>query len=177
MKLAGLLLLCGMLAGCASSPAIQVQQDHTVDFGQYRTYAWKQVPPMTNPMLRQRVVAAVDAELAAKGWLAAPDEQADLFLVGNVSSREDATLNYFYQDTGWDGWHWRGHPLGMQRIELRVLRIGTLVLDVFDARTLRAIWRGVAQGYVPDSEARKDREAMATVQRMFREFPEAAREP
>ncbi|WP_255910707.1 DUF4136 domain-containing protein [Tahibacter harae] len=177
MKLAGFLLSCSLLAGCASSPVIHVQRDPTVDFGQYRTFAWKQLPPMRNPLLRQRVVSAVDARLVAKGWRAVPDAQADVFLVGNVSTREDATLNYFYQDTGWDGWHWGAHALGMQRIELRVLRIGTLVLDVFDARTLRAIWRGVAQGYVPDSEARKDSEAMAAVQRMFRDFPEAAREP
>ncbi|WP_257385154.1 DUF4136 domain-containing protein [Tahibacter caeni] len=166
-----------MLAGCVSAPAIHVQQDDTVDFSVYRTYAWKQLPPISNPMLRQRVVSAVDAEFAAKGWRSAPDAQADVLLVGNVSSREDASLNYFYQDAGWDGWNWHGHASGgIQRIELRVLRIGTLVLDVFDARTQRAIWRGLAQGYVPDSEARQDREAIEAVRRMFREFPEAARE-
>jgi hypothetical protein len=61
----------------------------------------------------------------------------------------------------------------MQRIELRVLLVGTLVLDVFDADTRRAIWRGLAQGYVPDSEKKRARDAMAAVDRMFRQFPEA----
>lgn len=171
--LAGLLSTL-LLQGCAGGPAVHVQRDPAVDFGRYRTYAWTQEPPTRNPMLRQNLVAAIDGELAAKGWKPAPDDFADVLLVGNVSSHEEATLDYFYEDSGWNGWAWHGHGLrGMQRIELRVLQVGALVLDAFDAATRRAIWRGLAQGYVPDSEASRNRDAMAAVHRMLREFPEA----
>lgn len=171
-SLAWLCLL--LLQACAGGPAVHVQRDPAVDFRQYRTYAWTQEPPTRNPLLRQILVAAIDDELAAKGWTPVPDEVADVLLVGNVSSREEPTLDYFYEDSGWDGWIWHGHGLrGMQRIELRVLQVGTLVLDAFDAATRRAVWRGLAQGYVPDSEARRNRDAMTAVHRMFRKFPEA----
>jgi hypothetical protein len=174
MKLAAFSLSALLFAGCATAPAVDVQRDLAVDFGRYRSYAWTQQPPTRNPLLRQRLVAAIDTELAAKGWRLAPDAEADVLLVGNVSSRDDATLEYFYEGSGWRGWAWHGRGFGgMQRVELRVLQVGTLVLDVFDAGTRRAIWRGLAQGYVPDSDARKQRDALAAVRRMLRQFPEA----
>lgn len=163
-----------LLPGCAAGPAIHVQRDPSVDFGRYRTYAWTQEPPTRNPVLRQNLVAAIDDALAAKGWKPAPDDIADVLLVGNVSSREEATIDYFYEDGGWDGWAWHGHGLrGMQRVGLRVMQVGTLVLDAFDAATRRAVWRGLAQGYVPDSEAGRRRDALVAVHRMLREFPQA----
>ena len=164
MRVLALVLTAVVLAGCASRPAIHVQQDPAMDSGNYRTYAWMQQPPVSNPMLRQKLVAAIDAELADKGWRQAPDDEAQVLLVGNVSSLDDASLNYFHEHGG------------VERIELRVLQFGTLVLDAFDAHTHRAIWRGLAQGQVPDSDAQRSRAAMTAVRRMFRKFPEAARD-
>jgi len=171
-------LVACLVASCASDPVIQTDRDPAVDLSQYRSYAWKQEPPISNPLLKQRVVAGVDAEMAKKGWQAVPEAQANLLLVGNVSSREDATLDYFYEGNAWAGWEWRaGANRPMQRVELRSFTIGTLVIDAFDASSQRAVWRGVAQGTVPESEEHRSRGATKAIKDMFVDFPRAAAMP
>jgi hypothetical protein len=172
MRLLPLLMAACVATGCASGPVVQADSDPAVDFSRYRTYAWKQPPPIGNPLLKQRVVSAVDAELSGKGWRLAPETDADVVLVGNVAARDETSLSYFYDDSVWYGWNWnpRG-PRGVERVELRTFRLGTLVVDMFDADTRQAVWRGVAQGTVPESEARRTRDAIKAVHEMFRGFP------
>jgi hypothetical protein len=163
-----------LAAGCASGPVIQTDRDPSADLSRYHSYAWKQQPPISNPLLTQRVVDRIDAEMAAKGWQLQPEAQAELVLVGNVSSREDTSLDYFYEGVGWAGWEWhQGANRPVQRVELRSFTVGTLVIDVFDSATRRAVWRGVAQGSVPDSEKHRDRDAAEAIHGMFADFPKA----
>jgi len=160
-----------LLAACSSGPLVQTDRDPTARFDAYRTYAWKQEPPISNPLLKQRIVAAVDAELAGKGWQRAPEAVADVVLVGNVSSHDDVSLNYFYEGNTWNGWDWRPGGAPIRSVEMRSYRMGTFVLDMFDAKSKRAVWRAVAEGTVPESESQKNRDAMRAVQEMFRDFP------
>jgi hypothetical protein len=175
MKRLSIVLATCLVAGCASGPVVETDRDPSEDISHYRSYAWRQEPPISNPLLKQRIVSEVDSELARKGWQSVPEDRAEVLLVGNVSSREDATLDYFYEGNGWTGWSWRpGVNSPMQRVELRSFTIGTLVIDAFDANTRRAAWRAVAQGSVPESEKNRTRDAMKAVHAMFRDFPQAA---
>lgn len=178
MRSMPLLLAACLAAGCATGPVVQSDSDPAADFSRYRTYAWKQQPPIGNPLLKQRVVSAVDAELAVKGWRLAPEADADVMLVGNVAARDETSLSVFYEEQEWNGWNWNARgPRGAERVELRTFRLGTLVLDMFDADSQQAIWRGVAQGTVPESEARRSRDAMKAVRQMFRDFPPSPASP
>ena len=175
MKAPSIAFVACLLAGCASGPLVETDRDPAVDLAHYRTYAWKQQPPIDSPLLKQRVVDAVDAELANKGWRQVAEVEAEVVLVGNVASREEASLDYFYDDGAWNSWNWRGYRVfGTQRAELRTFVLGTLVLDMFDTASRRAVWRGVAQGTVPESEARRTRDAMKAVHAMFVDFPPSA---
>ncbi len=176
MKTLPLLLASCLLAACASGPVVQTDHDPAADFGRYRDYAWRQQPPIANPLLKQRVVAAIDAELLGRGWRQVPEAEADVVLVGNVSAHEEQTLDAFYDGPGWDGWGWHGAIRagdGLQQVHLHSYKVGTLVLDMFDTDTRRAVWRAMAEGTVPDSQAQIDKDAMAAVRGMFREFPPA----
>jgi len=178
MKTIALLAAACMLVACSSGPLVQTDHDPAADFDSYHSYAWRQEPAMSNPLLQQRVVAAVDQELANRGWRRVPEAAAEALLVGNVSSREDASLNYFYAGNGWNGWNWQpGNGNGMQRVELRTYRIGTLVIDMFDARSKQAIWRAIAEGNVPDSDAQRNRDPMTALRGMFPDFPPAQAPP
>jgi hypothetical protein len=46
---------------------VKTDYDRNVDFGRYRTYCWQNVHT-TDPLWVDRTKAAVDSELAAKGW-------------------------------------------------------------------------------------------------------------
>jgi hypothetical protein len=165
MKACLLLLLVCLLAGCAAGPLVLTERDPQADFRRQRAYVWMQQPTMQNPMLQQRVVVAINAALADYGWHEAPESRAEVLLVSYVASREEPALHFTSASTG------------IQRIELRTYNFGMLVVYLFDARSKKAIWRGIAQGIVPNSEARRDRDAALAVRRMFHDFPAPHADP
>jgi hypothetical protein len=171
------LLVSCLVAGCSSGPVVQTDHDPEAAFGSYDSYAWRQPPPITNPLLKQRIVAAIDAELDRKGWRQVPEQDADVVLVGNVSARDEQTIDAFYDGPDWNGWGWRGGTNAgrdLRHVQVRTYKVGTLVLDMFDAQTKRAVWRATAEGTVPASQERINEDAMAAVHGMFADFPPSA---
>ena len=125
--------------------------------------------------MRQRLVAAIEARLQAKGWSSAPESEADIALVGNVASREEQTIETFYEGPAWGEWEWRGvtgHG-GYRTTHVYNYTVGTLVLDMFDTRTRKAVWRATAEGTVPSTPKQVDAALQAAVDKMFAEFPPA----
>ena len=164
-----------LVAACVSTPVVQTDHDPAAAFSAYRTYAWRQEPPASNPLVRQRLVAAIEARLQAKGWSPAPESEADIALVGNVASREEQTIETFYEGPGWSEWEWRGvtgHG-GYRTTRVYTYTVGTLVLDMFDTRTRKAVWRATAEGTVPATPKQVDAAMQAAVDKMFAEFPPA----
>ena len=174
MKVLSLAMTACLLAGCASGPIVQTDRDPAAKFGDYQSFAWKQQPPIGNPLLKQRVVAAVESQLGGKGWRLVPETEADVVLVANVSARDEQSISAFYDGAAWEDWGWRGYgdPTGgLRRIELRNYKVGTLVVDMFDTKTKRAVWRATAEGTVPSKESQRERDAMVAVRKMFAAFP------
>ncbi len=48
--------------------------------------------------------------------------------------------------------------------------VGTLVVDIFDARTKHLIWRGTAQKTLSDKPAKNEKKIEDSVQGMFKHF-------
>ena len=168
-------LLAALLpAACATNPRVQTDRSPDADFSTYRTYAWREEPATQSPLVRQRIVAAVDRALAAKGWHPVREPDADILVVAHVTSREEETLETIYESQQWRGWQWNDVPgTADARTVSRIDRytIGTLIVDLFDARTHRAVWRAVAEGTVPPSAAKINATIDETMPRMFDGLP------
>lgn len=162
-----------LLAACATSPNVHTDHDPTASFSSYRTYAWRQQPPVSNPLVRQRLVAAIDRQLQAKGWSPMPEAQADVALVGNVASRREQSIDTFYEGPTWGDWGWRGITThgGYRTTHVYNYTVGTLVLDMFDNKTRQAVWRATAEGIVPTSPQQVDAAMRTAVDKMFADFP------
>ena len=170
-------LVALVIAGCMSTPVVQTDFDASTDFSSYGSYAWRQEPAVRNPLMKQRLVAAIDEALAARGWRRVPESQADVALVAHVATHEEQTLETFYDDADWNGWSWRHGGMSVRRpYATRVYRytVGTLVLDMFDTRSRRAIWRATAEGAVPSTPAETSAAIESAVDRMFERFPAVA---
>src|SRR5690606_32476232 len=65
---------------------------------------------------------------------------------------------------------WWG-PTPYARSRVTSYAVGTLVVDMFDARTKRAIWSGMAEDVVPDTVAERNADIDNAIAKMFMDFP------
>ncbi|NUS39389.1 MAG: DUF4136 domain-containing protein [Lysobacter sp.] len=161
-----------LLAACASTPMVQTDHDPAVQFAQYHTYSWRQKPQEGPALLMQRIVDDIDAQLAAKGWRQVP-EGGDVVVAAHVATRERNRVDTFYDAPMWGGWGWYGPGwnAGFAHTTSTSYTVGTLLVDMFDAKTRRAIWSGVAEGTVPQSPVQVNQKLDEAVAKMFVGFP------
>ena len=100
----GILLLT---ASIALAQDVKTDYNHMVNLAKYKTFTWVKEPQTQNPLMKQRIVDAVNAQLEARG-LELVTGNADLGISANVATQERHTLQSFYDDfPGW-GWHRMG---------------------------------------------------------------------
>jgi hypothetical protein len=148
--------------------------DSTVNFSQFRTYAWKPGTPAGEHFLDKRIVSSIDAQLAAKG-LARTNSTPDLYVLYHVGLGVQRSVSGFVSGPG-GAYGWRG---GLDSIDVRLneLATGTLVIDLVDAANQELVWRGVATKEI-DVEAKPEKrdEAIAkTVDKILRNYPPKSR--
>lgn len=160
-----------MLAGALmlSAADVSTDYDHHADFARYHTYSWLAVKA-GNSLWQDRIQAAVDSALAARGWQrVASGGDAVVSAFGRTTQQE--TLQTYYD--GFPGWGWRGWGgMGTATTEVIPEQVGNLTVDVFDGHSKQLIFRGRASeaisGNKPEKNERKMDEA---VDKMFKHFP------
>lgn len=153
-------LMVGGLDACATQRAA-VDYDFGVDFSKYRTYTWKfadaAVPanledPRVSPLVRERMRAAVDQALLAKGLV--KREPSDFVITLRIALGDRQQVHYWgpHADPllwrhGWGRWPYYG-PFGYDPFfaytTVSIVTEATLAIDMFDAETKQPIWHGHA---------------------------------
>jgi len=174
-----LALTVGLVAFAASAatPRVTTDSDPQANFSGYKTYYWAIKPQADSPLMAQRVVDGVNARLQAKGWKLA--DTGDVAVAAHVTTSEKKSLDTFYTGTGLGGWGWRGWGgmgmggmgMGTATTDVHTYEVGTLLIDMFDAKTQQAIWRGTATGTLPSSPNKATTELDKGLDKMFAKFP------
>src|ERR1700694_4475944 len=128
-----------VLASVSLAQQVKTDYDRSANFGQYRTYSWQNVNTR-DPLMVDRIKSAVNAALAAKGWTEVPSG-GDAAVVAIETTQNQQTLDTFYNGFG-GGWRWGG--FGNATTTVENYKVGTLVVDIFDASNKKLIWRGAA---------------------------------
>jgi hypothetical protein len=157
------------LANTPFAQQVKTDYDRAANFSQYKTYSWKKVQT-PDPLWVDRIKAAVDAALAAKGW-SQVESGGDISIVAIEINRDHQTLNTFYDDFG-GGFRWRGFGgFGEATTTSDTYTVGTLVVDLFDAKTKDLVWRGVSSGMLSNKSAKNIANLNRGVQKLFQHFP------
>ena len=131
------------LAGCATTN-IRSYIERGSDVGLYRTYAWGSPSVQTtgdprldnNRFFQERVEAAVELQLAARGF-------------AKAAATPDLLVRYYAsveQQVNADG---ADRPyVSCEGCRPFVFDAGTIVVDLIDARTQRLVWRGWEEGSI-----------------------------
>jgi hypothetical protein len=163
---AGMLFL---LAGTSSAQQVKTDYDRSANFGQYKTYSWKQVKTK-DPLSVDRIKNAVNTALAAKGWTQV-NSGGDVSVVAMEMTQNQQTLNTYYDGFG-GGWRWRGFGgLGEATTTTETYKVGTLVVDLFDAKTKQLIWRGDSSDTLSNNSNKNIQNLDKDVEKMFKQFP------
>jgi len=149
----------------AFSREVRVDYDHHANFERYRTYSWAKVET-PNSLWDERVKEAIDRALLSKGWTPVPDG-GDISIVAVGTTKEKRTLRTFYD--GFDGWLWGGFADATTYED--TYEVGTLIVDMFDTRTKKLIWRGSASDVVSSKPDKNIKELEKAVDKMFEHFP------
>jgi hypothetical protein len=167
------LVLIGLIlfAGKASAQQVKTDYDHGANFAQYKTYSWEQVKTK-DPLDVDRIKSAVNAALTAKGWTQV-DSGGDVSIVAMEITRNQQTLNTFYDGFG-GGWGWRrfgGGGFGEATTTTETYKVGTVVVDLFDAKTKQLIWRGSESDTLSNNSEKNIKNLDKGVDKMFKKFP------
>ena len=160
---AGLLLFSTAVFG----QQVKTDYDRAMDFGQYKTYSWEKVQTQ-DALWVDRIKSAVNAALAAKGWTEAPSG-GDVAIVAMEVTQNHRTLNTFYDGFG-GGWRWGG-GFGNATTTVDTYKVGTLIVDLFDAKSKKLIWRGSASETLSNRSDKNIKNLDKGVQKMFDHFP------
>jgi hypothetical protein len=158
--------------GAAFAQHVKTDFDHQANFPQYKTYSWQVIKP-ENSLWDARIKSAVDAQLTSKGWTQV-DNGGDVTVVAIGTTHTERTLQTFYNGFG-GGWRWQGfYGMGEATTTEQDYKEGTLVVDLYDAKTKQLIWRGSAEDTLSDKEAKNEKNLDKGVAKMFKKFPPPA---
>jgi len=158
-----------LLASVSSAQQVKTDYDRNANFGQYKTYSWQKVQTQ-DQLLVPRIKEAVQATLAAKG-LTPVESGGDVAIVAMETTQNQQTLNTFYDGFG-GGWRWRGFGgFGDATTTVQNYKVGTLVVDLFDAHTKTLIWRGSSSDTLSNKSDTNIKNLDKGVQKMFDHFP------
>lgn len=158
-----------VIASTAFAQKVTTDYDKGANFAQYKTFMWIKEPTTTNPLVRQRVIDDINAALEAKG-LQLVTSNADLGIAAHTATEEQRTLNTFYDGFG-GGWRWRGAGFGSATTTVNTYEVGSLVVDIFDAKTKEAIWRGMSSKTLSGNPQKNASSLNKAINKMFAKFP------
>jgi hypothetical protein len=152
---------------------VKTDYDHNANFEQYKTYSWEKVQTK-DPLMVDRIKDAVNAALSAKGWTQV-ESGGDVSVVAMEITQNQQTLNTFYDGLG-GGWRWRGFGgFGEATTTTDTYQVGTLVVDLFDAKAKNLIWRGSSSDTLSNNADKNTKNLDKEVKKMFAHFPPEAK--
>ena len=106
------------------------------DFSKYRTYKWVNIGGAhPDQIMDAEIKQSVDARLASRGLTKTDSDKADLYIGYQTAVN---------QEMQWDAWGSRSFGMGMGSWTSSTIRVGTLVLDMYDPGTKQLVWTGRA---------------------------------
>jgi hypothetical protein len=163
-----------LFATASFAQQVKTDYDRSADFSQYKTYSWEKVQTQ-DPLWVGRIKDAVNGSLSARGWTQV-ESGGQVAIIATEMTKEQQTLNTYYDGFGGGGGRRRfgGGGLGEATTTTDNYKVGTLVVDLFDANRKNLIWRGSASDTLSDKSEKNIKNLDKGVQKMFDHFPPAA---
>jgi Domain of unknown function (DUF4136) len=177
-RILSLMVIALVCATASLAQRIKTDYDRSTDFNQYKTFSWERVQTQ-DPLWVDRIKAAVNSTLAAKGWTQV-ESGGNVSIIAMEMTQTHQTLNTYYNSFG-GGWGWgrrfggRGDSFGESTTIPDTYRVGSLVVDLFDSSTKNLIWRGSLSDALSDKSNNNIKNLDKGVVKLFDHFPPSAK--
>src|SRR5262245_15317443 len=161
-----------IVIGSALAQNVHVDWDKSTDFSSFKTYTWVNGTPALNPLMGDRIVREIDAQLAAKGLqMVEASANPDLIVVYHAGRDTETQMNTI--DTGYygPGWRYGYGGMGSSTTYITKILVGQLIVDIGDVKNKKYVWRGTASATIPDKPEKGEKTITKAVTKMFQKFP------
>lgn len=174
-KFCMILLLTLLIPATAYAQKVNTDYDKSVNFSLYKTYSWSKGTPASSPLNDKRIIAGIDAQLAAKGWQRV-ESDSDVIVIYSASTSSETRINTFESGGAWGGYRWGwgrygGMVGGSSTTTVQNIRVGELIVDMADVKNKEFIWRGTASDTLSDKPEKNQKKLDKALAKMFKNFP------
>ncbi len=121
----------------------------------------------------------ITSALTEKGWKSV-DANPDALVLLHGATEKQKSLNTFYSGGGYGGYGYRGWGgmggMGTATTTTSEYIVGTLVVDIFDAKTKGLMFRGSATDELSDKPEKNAKKLQKASDKMFKDFPPGSKE-
>jgi len=157
-----------LTALCVSAQTVNANYDPAYDFSKVKSFYVDIGTAWGNPTNEEHAKQAVTRELTAKGWTPAPDPStADVHVMIHGATATKHTIQEFYSGNA-GGEDYNGMAVSSHEVSFKA---GTAIIDIFDAKTKKLIFRGYGEDEVSDKPEKNRQKIDNGVAKMFKDFP------
>jgi len=158
---------------------VKTDYDKAENFAHIKTFAIKIGTAWGNPLGESRVLQEFDKSLVEKGWTKADEAKADALVLIHGATQVKRTVDTFYSGGmyggyGYGGWAGYGGGMSSSTTSVNEYTVGTLVVDIFDGKTKKLIFRGSATDELSDKPSKNAKKLEKASDKMFKNFPPKA---
>lgn len=181
LTIAGVVLLAtAALVSVAQAQKTSAGYDKGVNFSTFKTFSFEPKSGARNPYVNKMIIAAVERELTARG-LTKVDTDSDLsvtYLAASGFDLQVASVPFYHVvNPAYSG------VVGGSTATMWDVTTGTLVIDLFETKTTRIIFRGTAKDVLqraPSNDAAADAKIVEKqinkgINKIFKKYPASAK--
>lgn len=179
----GVGLLALLLAAPAAAADIYVDYDRSADVSKYKTFKWGSTPKTSlsgqSPLMHTRIKNGIEYYLVQSGKIEV-DEDPDLYVTYHTSTTDEPQFSVAGAGYGFStGWTWDPYWGGMSGFSggggtttatVSTYQRGTLVIDIWDARSNTIVWRGTAEAAIPENPKKGAKQIEKILKKMVDRF-------
>jgi hypothetical protein len=148
-----------LITTACSSVSVTSDYDLYSDFSKYKifyiyTRELKGSKLETVPLVKKRVLDAIDRELLKKGFTKQDSTKADMTVFAQANTAEKMNVSSYGYSYGYG---WGPYPYG-RNIDISYYTQGSLIIDFVDNKKNELIWRGIGTAVLQDRGTPEEKE-------------------
>jgi hypothetical protein len=156
---------------------VSYDYEKTANFASFKTYAHKDGTKVGQQLIDDRIVAAIDTQMAAKGFTKV-ESNPDVFVIYHMAFDKEKDISTFSSGYGGGygpyGYGWGGGWAGgTTNTTVRDILVGTIVIDMADAKKGQLVWRGmgVKEVNTQANPEKRDKSINEAAKKIFKNYP------